>query len=117
MVKTLLLGMGLVVISTLLGSVGALLLKKASPNLTFKFQSFLQNTALYLGLASYGLSAFIFVYSLRFGDLSSLYPLAGLSYVWVALLSITFLGEHISRDQWLGIFLIFLAVVFIGIGG
>ncbi|MBI2145837.1 EamA family transporter [Candidatus Woesearchaeota archaeon] len=116
MVKEIIIGMGLVGISTLLGAIGALLFKISSTRITFNFVSLFRNVPIYFGIFLYGISALLFVYALRFGDLSSLYPIAGLSYVWVSLLSVFFLGERMNGYKWAGIASIMTAVVFIGIG-
>ena len=116
MVKEALIGMGIVAFGTLIGSVGALLFKLASANVNRNPLSLLKNSRIYGGTLLYGLSALIFVYALRFGDLSALYPVAGLSYVWISLLSIKFLGEKMNGYRWTGISLIIFGVVFIGLG-
>ena len=77
----------------------------------------MKNVGFYSGAILYGLSALIFVYGLKFGELSALYPVVALSYIWVSLLSIKLLGEKMNGYRWLGIFLILVAVVFVGIGG
>ena len=116
MVKEALIGMGIVAFGTLIGSVGALLFKIASAELHRNPLRFLMNGKIYAGAMLYGISALIFVYALRFGDLSALYPVAGLSYVWISLLSIKFLGEKMNGYRWTGISLIIFGVVFIGLG-
>ena len=58
----------------------------------------------------------LFIPALRGGDLSILYPFVSLSYIWVALLSVRFLGEKMNKYKWIGIALIILGVSFIGIG-
>lgn len=110
----LLLGMSLVALATLIGSVGALFFKYVSEqkNIVTLFGK----PFLYLGLFFYGISALVFVSALKFGDLSSLYPVAGLSYVWISLLSIKFLNEKMNDLKWFGIILIMVGVVLIGLG-
>ena len=54
----------------------------------------------------YGSSALLFVWALKHGKLSVLYPLIGTSYIWVSLFATRFLGESLSVFQWLGIVLI-----------
>ena len=51
------------------------------------------------------------------GEVSVLYPLLAMSYVWVSLLSIWFLGEVMTSVKWMGVMGIILGVSFIGIGG
>jgi len=110
------LGMGIMTFATLIGSSGALLFKLTSQKLGKNIFKILKIPTFYLGAFLYGLSALLFVYGLRFGDLSSLYPVVGLSYVWVALLSVKYLGEKMNGYKWVGIILILIAVIFIGLG-
>jgi len=112
----LLFGMGITALATIMGSIGALLFKKSSNHLGGGIFTLLKKPAFYIGFILYGLSALMFVYALRFGDLSALYPVGGLNYIWVSLLSIKYLGESMNKYKWLGVFLIILGVVFIGVG-
>jgi uncharacterized membrane protein len=113
---SLLKGIGLIVFATLVGSLGALFFKLTSNKVHRTFSSWLKTSSFYFGFLFYGISALIFVYALRFGDLSTLYPVAGLSYIWVSLLSIKYLNEKMSIYRWVGIFSILLGIVFIGFG-
>jgi len=112
----LLLGMSIVALATLVGSSGALFFKLTSSKIEKNLFKLLKVPSLYLGFLFYGLSALLFVYGLRYGDLSALYPVAGLSYVWVSLLSVKFLNEKMNGYKWLGVCLILLGVIFIGLG-
>jgi len=71
---------------------------------------------LVLGFLAYGLAAVLFVIALRLGDLSLLYPVWSLSFVWITLVSVFFLGETVSVQNWLGIALIIAGISFIGFG-
>ena len=114
--SSILFGIGMVSIATLIGSIGAILFKLSSSHLHRNIFGILKKPIFYFGILLYGLSALIFVYALKFGDLSTLYPVVGLSYIWVSLLSIKYLGEKMNNYKWFGIFLIILGVIFIGIG-
>ena len=52
----------------------------------------------------------------RLGELTVLYPLVSMSYVWTLLWSRLFFKEPFTRHKFLGIFLILAGVSFIGIG-
>ncbi len=95
----------LVLIATLIGAFGALLFKKASVNKIYFFA----------GLFLYGISSMFFIYALHFDELTIIYPMTSLSYVWVYLISIKFLGERVSIKKWLGITFIILGVVLLGL--
>lgn len=107
---------GLVVSATLVGAFGPILLKKASAKRLSKIDSLLTNYHLFGGVALYVLGTILFIPALKGGDLSVLYPFVALSYIWVSLLSVKFLGEEMNRLKWAGIALIIIGVSFIGIG-
>jgi uncharacterized membrane protein len=106
----------LVILASLVGSFGPILLKKASEKKLSNIKSLLHNYALFGGFALYGLSTLIFIPALKGGELSILYPFVALVYVWVSLLSVKFLGEKMNLWKWTGISCIIIGVSFIGIG-
>ncbi len=101
----------IVMLCALMGSVGQLFFKMASKDFELSF-SFLLNWKLWVALAIYGVSTAMFIYALKHGNLSVLYPILATSYIWVALFSILFLGEKFPVYKWIGIILI-IAGVFI----
>lgn len=115
MVSNLGVGIALTVLSTFIGAVGALFLKFSISQRTAQ-TSWLLPFYLCGGLILYGFSALLFIFALRFGDLSFLYPFAALSYIWVAFLSGYFLNEKMTSYRWLGIFLIMTGIVLLGWG-
>jgi multidrug transporter EmrE-like cation transporter len=58
--------------------------------------------------------ALLLIFALRHGELSILWPLYALSYVWVALLSVYFFGDHLNPWKLGGIALIVLGVALLG---
>jgi uncharacterized membrane protein len=68
------------------------------------------------GIGFYGVSTAMFIPALKGGELSVLYPLVALTYVWVSLLSVKFLNEKMNKMKWIGILLILFGVTLIGIG-
>ena len=107
---------GLVVLATLVGAFGPILLKKASAGRLSNIKSLLTNYNLFIGILLYGLSTILFIPALKGGDLSVLYPFVALVYIWVSLLSVKFLGEKMNKYKWIGIALIIVGVSFIGFG-
>jgi len=106
----------LVILATLVGAFGPILLKKASMKKFSSFKSIMNNHYLLVGFLLYTLSALLFIPALKGGDLSVLYPFMALIYIWVSLLSIKFLGEKMNKSKWIGVGLIIVGVSFIGIG-
>ena len=107
---------GLVVLATLIGAFGPILLKKASAKKLSSIKELAKNYYLFGGVALYGISTVLFIPALKGGDLSVLYPFLALVYIWVSLLSVKFLGEGMNKLKWFGIALIIIGVSFIGIG-
>ena len=106
----------LVISATLVGAFGPILLKKASAKKLSSIKSLSTNYHLFGGIALYALGTLLFIPALKGGDLSVLYPFVSLSYIWVSLLSVKFLGERMNKLKWMGIGLIVLGVAFIGLG-
>lgn len=66
------------------------------------------------GFALHGCNALLLILALRNGELSILWPLYALSYVWVAFLSAYFFGDRINAWKVAGIALIILGVALLG---
>lgn len=107
---------GLVIMATLVGAFGPILLKKASSKRLSKISSLITNYHLFGGVALYGIGTLLFIPALKGGELSVLYPFVALAYIWVSLLSVKFLGEKMNKLKWIGIALIIVGVTFIGFG-
>lgn len=114
---------GLAVLSTIIGAFGPILFKKGSKTFTIdprkvlrKPLILLKNYYLIFGCTLYAVSAFVFIFALRGGELSVLYPIGSLVYVWVAFLSIRLLKEKMNLAKWAGIVCIIIGVSLIGFG-
>lgn len=102
---------------TVLNAVAQILFKLAVRNLVPTPAGVLTNAPLIGGLACYGLFMIAMVLALREGELSMLYPIIALSYVWVTLLSYTLLREPPNLFKNLGILTIVIGVGVLGRGG
>lgn len=107
---------GMVILATLIGAFGPILLKKASAKRLSKISSLATNYHLFGGVALYAIGTLLFIPALKGGDLSVLYPFVSVVYIWVSLLSVKFLGEKMNKLKWIGIALIIIGVSFIGVG-
>lgn len=76
----------------------------------------LTDPALFFGYAFYGLSAVLLVLALRHGELSMLYPLIALNYVWVTVLSVIFFHDSVTVLKVAGILVIVTGVAIMGRG-
>ncbi len=81
--------------------------------LTF-LKALLANWQLLLGYSLHGCNAFLLILALRDGELSMLYPIIALTYVWVNLLSMYFFHEHLNLWKTVGIALVIGGVAFLG---
>jgi drug/metabolite transporter (DMT)-like permease len=114
--KTPLSSIGLVVIASFIGSFGAVFLKAGSAKLGRGVLSVLVNWRLGIGVFAFLLSSVFFVKGLQHGELSVLYPMCALSYVWTLIWSRLFFQEAFTRGKFLGLGLILLGLTFMGIG-
>ena len=105
----------LVLFASFIGSFGAVFLKMGSEKLKQGLGQLL-NYRLALGVGMYLLSTCFFIVALRNGELTVLYPLVSLGYVWTLLWSKLFFKEPLTRYKFAGLFLILIGVSFIGMG-
>ncbi len=101
----------LVLVSTLVTSAGNALLKLGSQSLSLS-QPF--NTTLAIGVVLYGLSALMFILALRGGELSVIYPIYGLNFVWISLIALFLFDEPMPLLKWIGIIVVMAGIVMIG---
>lgn len=105
----------LVVLGSFIGSFGAVFLKVGSVRLREGLINIL-SLPMAAGVGMYLLSSVFFIAALRNGELSVLYPLVSLGYIWTLLWSNLFFKEPLTRYKFLGLFLILIGVSFIGMG-
>ena len=105
----------MVLLASFIGSFGAVFLKAGSARLRLGFHHIL-NSKLALGVILFVLSSLAFVQGIRQGELSVLYPMVSLGYIWTLLWSRIFFGEPFTRVKFVGLGLIVLGVFFVGLG-
>lgn len=103
---------------TLLGAAAQVLMKTganqmASPSLL----EMARNLPLMAGYSLYGLSTLLLVLALRDGELSILYPIIALTYVWVTFLSLVIFHDALNPWRLLGVALIVAGVAILGRSG
>lgn len=103
----------LVLLSTVLASSGSAFYKIGADALR---QGYL-DIALFIGAVLYITSAGLLVLGLKWGELSVLYPIYGLNYVWASIIAIYIFHEAVSLVQWAGIGALISGVALIGMGG
>jgi multidrug transporter EmrE-like cation transporter len=86
------------------------------PTLTQTLTAMLTNVPLMTGYCLYGISTLLLIMALRHGELSLLYPVIALTYVWVSILSVLVFHEHMGALKLMGIATIVCGVAVLGRG-
>ncbi len=105
----------LVVICTLFAAAGQMLYKLGSYFLAWDFIKIITNYYIISGIIVYVTGFILLIIALKYGELSVLYPIIGLSYVWVAIISVYVLGELMNVWKIVGIGFILAGVTFMGV--
>jgi drug/metabolite transporter (DMT)-like permease len=103
-------------VGAVIGSLGAAGLKAGSEHVRMDIRALLTNWRLALGLGLYLISTVFYVKGISRGEISVLFPLVSLGYVWTAIWSKLFFGETMTRTKYLGLGLIFAGCVLLGLG-
>ena len=96
---------------TLLGSLGALYLKKVSA--TNGIKGLLKDVNLYIAIGAYGLSSILNVLILVVMDYVVVLPLCAITYVWTTVLAYLYFKEKITVTKLVGMLFIFAGTAFI----
>jgi multidrug transporter EmrE-like cation transporter len=75
------------------------------------------NVPLFAGYALYGISTMLLVMALRKAQLSILYPIISLTYVWVAILSVVIFHESMNGFKLAGLITVIAGVAVLGRDG
>ncbi len=122
----------LVFCCTLIGALAQILVKKGTeqlgahitlgqvahdPSLFFRFAlDIISHLKLFIGYCLYGINTFLMALALKGRELSRLYPIIALTYVWVTILSLFVLpGEHLNFFRSAGIVTIVAGVSILGL--
>ncbi len=107
--------MGLVFICTILGAAAQILMKNGVNHMThFSLLQAIRNVPLLAGYCLYGINTLLLMLALRDGELSMLYPIIALTYVWVTMLSTYFFNEQVTLPKIAGIMVIVGGVTVLG---
>ena len=107
----------LVFACTILGAAAQILMKVGMTHFRPDPIALATNLPLVAGYALYGLNTLMLVLALKEGELSMLYPIIALTYVWVTLLSYLLLHEPPNLYKDIGITTIVAGVAVLGRGG
>lgn len=108
---------GLVFLCTVFGCAAQYLIKTSANAMTeITVPGLLTNLPLWAGLALYGISTGLLILALRDGELSLLYPVISLTYVWVTVISVLVFHESLNPFKVAGVVIICLGVALLGVG-
>lgn len=103
---------------TLLGAAAQVLMKTGANHLPHPgLIAMITNVPLMAGYCLYGISTLLLVLALRDGELSLLWPVIALTYVWVTVLSFLIFHDHLNPFKVAGIVIIVIGVTVLGRGG
>jgi multidrug transporter EmrE-like cation transporter len=116
------LSLTLVFCCTIFGAAAQILIKTGAnafapnPTVVEMITRIFTHLPLFIGYAFYGVSTILLVMALRHGELSLLYPVIALTFVWVTILSIVVFHETINPLKFVGIAIIVGGVSILGRG-
>jgi multidrug transporter EmrE-like cation transporter len=112
----------LVVCCTVIGAGAQVLIKMGAgalgpnPTMVQAALAMLLTPALFAGYSMYGVSTILLVLALRHGQLSLLYPVFAMTYVWVTILSVLVFHESMNAFKLAGIATIVGGIAVLGRG-
>ncbi len=104
----------LVIVGSVIGSYGTFVLKKGANLHTF--WEIFRTKYFWWGLILNGISMPFYVVALRLEQLSFVYPLVSISYIWTTLFSVKYLGEKMDKWKYIALVGVIFGIVLIGIG-
>jgi uncharacterized membrane protein len=102
-----------VALAALLGACGQVFFKIASQRVSAELSSWIFNIHFITGVCLYAVALIIFVWALKSGQLSVLYPIIATSYIWVLVFSYLVFGEPLTAFKAIGVGFIFLGIVLV----
>lgn len=106
----------LVLLGSFIGSFGAVFLKAGSNAIRRNWKTLILNWKLAAGVFTYLLSSVFFVMGMKHGEVTFLYPLVSLGYIWTLLWSKLFFQEPLTKAKFVGIGIIMFGVGLLNLG-
>lgn len=107
--------MMLVIFASLIGSFGAVFLKLGAEKLRHGIRNLISVQA-FAGVALFLVSSFFFALGIKHGELSVLYPMVSLSYVFTMIWSRVFFKEPITTPKYVALGLILTGTWLMNVG-
>ena len=114
--KTPLSSIVLVLIGSFIGSFAAVFLKAGAHSMSRNWKSLLLNYKLAVGVSLYLLSSVFLVMGVKNGEVTIIYPLVSLGYVWTLVWSNLVFKEPLTRTKFAGIGVIIFGVALLNLG-
>ena len=108
--------MAWVSVGAVIGSLGAAALKAGAEHVKLEIVALLKNWKLALGLSLYLISTVFYMKGISRGEISVLFPLVSLGYIFTAIWSKFFFGESFTRAKFFGLGLIIAGCILLGLG-
>jgi multidrug transporter EmrE-like cation transporter len=106
----------LVILGSFIGSFGTVFLKAGADRLERTIQGLLRNWRLPVGIFIYLTSFAMYTVAVKHGELTILYPMVSLGYLWTLIWSRLFFKEPLTRNKFLGVGMILFGVVILNLG-
>lgn len=106
----------LVLFASFIGSFGTVFLKAGADKLERTVKGVLTNWRLAVGISIYLISISMYAVAVKNGELTILYPMVSLGYLWTLIWSRIFFKEPLTRNKFIGVGIILIGVVFLNFG-
>jgi len=108
--------MVLVLGASFVGSFGAVFLKLGAEHLHRNLLSLFVNWRLGIGVVFFLASSLLYLKGIREGELTILYPMVSLGYVWTLFWARIFFKEPFTKNKFIGLGLILSGIVILALG-
>ena len=105
------------ILVALVNATGQLFNKFASKNLSLSFDGLFKNKYLYIAIITFFIGAVFYIMLLPYGEISVIYSLSAMSYMWGMVFAKYILKENVNIYKWMGVILIIVGVSIIGFFG
>ncbi|MBT6774711.1 hypothetical protein HOA91_05070 [Candidatus Woesearchaeota archaeon] len=109
-----LLALAIIFVGSFIGATGTAVMKNGTNKYTFK--KLLFSIDFWDGLFLYIIATVFYLIVLSMEQLSVVYPLVSLTYIWTTILSVKYLGEKMNKWKYFSLTGIIMGIVLIGIG-
>lgn len=106
----------LVLVASFVGSFGAVFLKAGADKLERNIWKLVANWRLIAGIFFYLTSFVIYTIAIKHGELTILYPMVSIGYLWTLLWSRLIFNEPFTKNKFVGVGLILGGIVILNMG-